>query len=425
MPVTVVAGVQWGDEGKGRIVDLIASQADIVIRCQGGPNAGHTIVNDKGKFILHGVPSGVFNPKALCIVGAGTVINPSGIVNELKMLAQAGVDLNKVLISERAHLIMPYHILMDKLDEEQRSGKAKIGTTGQGIAWAYSDKVARRGMRAGDLLDMNVFRAKLEQTLIWQNRLLAAYDHPPMSIEDILAEVEPAADFIRPLIGDSVAPIADALDEGKQVMLEGQLGVMRDLDWGAYPFVTSSCPTPAGMAAGAGVSPAKIERIIGVVKAYTTAVGKGPFPTELTDAKGDELRERGGEYGATTKRPRRCGWFDAVAVNWACKVGGFTELALTKIDVLDGEPSLPVCISYKDGNKTVETFPATDAMARVQPVYREMPGWSGKTSEARTMDQLPSQARDYVLDIERMAGVPISMVSVGPERDSIIEREVK
>lgn len=422
MPVTVVAGVQWGDEGKGRIVDLMASQADIVIRCQGGPNAGHTIVNEFGKFALHGVPSGIFNPKARCIVGAGTVINPSGMVEELKTVAKAGADINRVLISDRAHLIMPYHKLMDGLDEQHRKGGSKIGTTGQGIAQAYSDKASRRGLRAGDLLDMSVFKAKLADSLAWQNRLLATYDHPAISIDDVLEQVEEAAEFLRPMIGDTINPICDALDAGKQVLLEGQLGVMRDLDWGAYPFVTSSCPTPAGMVAGAGVPSRSVERVIGVVKAYTTAVGAGPFPTELFDSKGDSLREKGGEFGATTGRPRRCGWYDAVAVKWACRVAGFTELALTKIDVLDGEPTLPICVDYKDGDKTLDSFPTTDAMARVKPVYKDMPGWFEKTTSARKMEELPKTAQNYVEELERLAGVPISMVSVGPERDSIIER---
>jgi adenylosuccinate synthase len=417
MPATVVAGAQWGDEGKGRIVDLLAAEADMVIRCQGGPNAGHTVINELGKFVLHGVPSGIFHARAHCIIGAGTVINPAGLVHELRELAGAGVDTGRLLISERAHLIMPYHRRLDRL-EEGRLGAAQIGTTGQGVGPAYADKAARCGLRAGELRDLSAFRSRLREVLAWKNRILQAlYDAPPIDEAEVLAEVEPAAALLAPLIGDTSGPVTDALRAGQRLLLEGQLGVMRDLDWGAYPYVTSSSPTPAGMAAGAGVPPQCVDRVIGVAKAYTTAVGAGPFPTELKGAEGDRLREAGGEYGATTGRPRRCGWFDAVAVAWATHVAGFTELALTKVDILDGLPRVPVCVEYLEGHpgSVLES-------ERVRPRYEELPGWTGSTSGARSLDDLPGTTRDYIDALEQQVEVPITLVSVGPERDAMIRR---
>lgn len=429
MPATIIAGVQWGDEGKGRIVDLLAEEADVVIRCQGGPNAGHTVINEGGKFILHAVPSGIFNPRAHCFIGAGTVVNPTGLSEEMRGLEAAGVDLDRLLISDRAHLIMPYHRLFDRLEEE-RLGAKQIGSTRQGIAPAYADKAARTGLRVGDLQDFAAFRVRLREVLDWKNRQLhALYDHPPINEAEVVAEVEEAAAYLARHVGDTVGPVCAELRAGKQVLLEGQLGVMRDLDWGVYPYVTSSCPTPAGMAAGAGVPPQAVTRVIGVVKAYTTAVGSGPFPTELKGTDGDALRERGGEYGATTGRPRRCGWFDAVAVAWAVQVAGFTELALTKVDVLDGMSELPICVGYEEetpaGVKQMDAFPGTTVMERVKPVYEIHQGWEGNTSSARSMDELPEAAQVYVDDLEARSGAPITLVSVGPERNAIIRRTSK
>jgi adenylosuccinate synthase len=422
MPVTIVTGAQWGDEGKGRIVDLLAADADLVVRCQGGPNAGHTVINDRGEFVLHAVPSGIFSPRARCVIGAGTVLSPAGLVEEMRGLAAAGLDLGRLLISERAHLILPHHRLIDRLEEE-RLGASCIGSTGQGIAPAYADKAARQGFRAGDLRDLDGFRRRLAELLPLKNRLLQAlYDHPPVTEEAVLAEVGPAAAFLAAHVGDTVGPIQGALSAGKRLLLEGQLGVMRDLDWGSYPFVTSSSPTPAGMAAGAGVPPQYVDRVIGVVKAYSTAVGAGPFPTELVGEEGDLLRLRGKEYGATTGRPRRCGWFDAVAVAWAARVAGFTELALTKVDVLDGLPSVPLCVAYRDGDQTVETVATTSIMERVRPVYEELPGWSESTSAARHLDELPAEACAYVAAVEERVGVPVRLISVGPQRDAAISR---
>jgi adenylosuccinate synthase len=422
MPVTIVAGAQWGDEGKGRVVDLLAAEADMVVRCQGGPNAGHTVINDRGEFVLHTVPSGIFSPRAQCIIGAGTVLSPAGLVEEMRALAAAGVDLGRLSISERAHLILPYHRLLDRLEEE-RLGASGIGSTGQGIAPAYADKAGRHGLRAGDLRDLDGFRRRLAELLPLKNRVLQAlYDHPPVAEEEVLAEVVPAAAFLAPHIGDTTGPIHRALSAGERLLLEGQLGVMRDLDWGAYPFVTSSSPTPAGLAAGAGVPPQAVDRVIGVVKAYTSAVGAGPLPAEQAGETGDWLRLRGKEYGATTGRPRRCGWFDAVAAAWAARLAGFTELALTKLDVLDGLPRVPICVAYRDGERVLETIAPTSVMERVRPIYDELPGWSGETSAARTVDGLPAEARAYVAAIEQRVGVPIRLISVGPQRDAAIAR---
>jgi adenylosuccinate synthase len=419
MPVTIVAGAQWGDEGKGRVVDLLAAEADIVVRCQGGPNAGHTVINDQGRFALHGVPSGIFNARCLCAIGAGTVIDSVGLVAELRSLQQAGVDVSRLLISERAHLILPYHRAREAADEEGRGPDAKIGATGQGIAPTYADKAARCGLRAGDLLDLAVLRGRLQEEVARSNAWLAALSRPALVASAIWEEVEAAAAVLAPYIGDTVEPLTRALGQGQRVLLEGQLGVMRDIDWGAYPFVTSSSPTPAGMLAGAGLPPTSVDRVIGVTKAYTSAVGTGPFPTELTGEQGEWLRERGAEYGATTGRPRRCGWFDAVAVAWAARVAGFTELALTKIDVLDGLTTVPMAVAYPEDAR----FPATRRMAAVQPTYEEFAGWEGPTRGVQELAQLPAAAQAYIDEIERRVGVPITLVSTGPEREAMVARD--
>lgn len=421
--VTITAGAQWGDEGKGRIVDMLASEADMVIRCQGGDNAGHTVINEHGKFALHAVPSGIFNPDATCIIGAGTVINPVGVRDELLGLMEAKIDISRLLISDRAHLIMPYHQLIDELDE-QRRGKKSIGTTKKGIAWCYADKAARCGIRAGDLRNMDLLRERLVKELEWKNQILHLYGHEPMSADRIMNQLESAINFIRPFITDTVAPVAAAIATDNNIILEGQLGMMRDLDWGAYPFVTSSSPSPAGLCAGAGVPLRSVNRVIGVAKAYTTAVGAGPFPTEETGSIGEKLREKGGEYGATTQRPRRCGWFDAVAMKWACQVAGFTELALTKIDILSDFP-IKICTHYLLDGKRCQTFPTTEAMSKVEPVYKQMRGWSGDVSSARTMDELPHEVRNYIDELEQLVEVPITLVSVGAEREAMVNRSPK
>ncbi len=418
MSVTIVAGAQWGDEGKGKIVDVLAQDADIVIRCQGGPNAGHTIVNSNGKFVLHGLPSGMFSARAQNILGPGVVLDPVDIAKEMTGLADAGVDTSQLLISERAHLILSYHRLLDSVQDERRPAELRVGSTGRGIAPAYADKAGRLGVRAGDLRSKDRLRQRIEMALEQANVLLVhLYGLQPISVDDVIAEIEPVIPLLLPYIGDTAEPVLRALAEDRSILLEGQLGVMRDLDWGAYPFVTSSSPTPAGMAAGAGVPPQAVSRVIGVFKAYTTSVGDGPLPTELHGADLDRLRQTGAEFGATTGRPRRCGWLDVPALTWASGVTGFTELAMTKIDVLDSFETIPVCTGYNNiGTLSSVAFDWSIA----SPIYEDWAGWRASTSSARRLDDLPSQARDYITRIEQETGLPISIISIGPERDATI-----
>lgn len=424
MPFTAIVGTQWGDEGKGRIVDYLAHDADMVIRYQGGNNAGHTVINDRGCFKLHLIPSGIFRPGAVCVLGPGTVVDPVALLAEMDELAQAGIDLAGLRLSERAHLVLPYHIALDKADEAARAG-GKIGSTLKGIAWAYADKTMRTGMRAGDLVDPARLGAKVEKAVAAHNRWLQGlYGEAPLDWKAIHAGLEAAAARLRPFIVDTLPLTCEAHKENRKVLLEGQLGIMRDLDWGDYPFVTSSSPSPAGAGQGSGIPPRFITRIVGVVKAYTTSVGEGPLPTELVGGVGDKLREVGGEYGATTGRPRRCGWFDVLPVRLAVEAGGVTELALTKLDVLDGFESLKLCVAYEKagtvvpGGKRIERVPFD--LDGWKPVYEEMPGWKGSTKEARSWKELPKEAQDYAKRISELSGAPLSLVSVGPKREELI-----
>ncbi len=420
MSVTAVVGAQWGDEGKGRIVDYLAQKADMVIRYQGGDNAGHTVVNALGTFRLHLVPSGIFNPATQCIVGTGTVINPETLLEEMNLqLASCGVNLDNLWVSERANVVMPYHRLLDGLEESER-GSAQIGTTKRGIGPAYADKAARHGIRIGDLTRPDYLRSRLETVLPLKNRMLAYYNHPPLDQEALLEQALAWGDVLKPRIIDTLPMIRSAINEHRTILLEGQLGVMRDLDWGTYPFVTSSNPV-AGMASvGAGFPPTALDEVIGVAKVYCTAVGAGPFPAELTDSLGDHLREVGQEYGATTKRPRRCGWFDGVAIGYATWLNGFTGLAVTKLDVLDGFDELKICTAYEYNGALLKSVPDAPVLAHVKPVYETWPGWRTSTCDARSWDDLPQAARSYLLRIAELAGVPIRYVSVGAERDQLI-----
>ena len=432
MSVIAVVGAQWGDEGKGRVVDYLADEADLVIRYGGGNNAGHTVVNPHGHFKLHLIPSGIFHPGTRNLLGNGVVINPPALVAELDGLSAAGFDGGNLFISDRAHLVMPYHVLLDQLDERER-GAAKIGTTSRGIGPAYVDKVARRGIRVVDLMEPDVFRARLDATLPRVRRLVAGYGDD--EITDAVAEATdvdritdaylPAGERLRRHVVDGQELVDDALDHGERILLEGQLGTMRDIDWGIYPYVTSSSPIPGGASLGAGLPSVKIDRVLGVVKAYTTAVGAGPLPTELEDAHGELLRERGQEYGTSTGRARRCGWYDAVAVRFSVRLAGYSGIALTKLDVLDGFETIRVGVAYRDplDGQDWTTVPAsTSVYERIEPVYEELPGWRTDTTGARTWDELPSQARTYVERLEHLAGVPISHVSVGPAREQMIVR---
>jgi len=432
MSVIAVVGAQWGDEGKGRVVDYLADDADLVIRYGGGNNAGHTVVNPHGHFKLHLIPSGIFHPGTRNLLGNGVVIHPPALVAELDGLAAAGFECDNLFISDRAHLVMPYHVLLDQLDERER-GAAKIGTTSRGIGPAYVDKVARRGIRVVDLMEPDVFRARLDATLPRVRRLAAGYGIDEMA--DAVDEATDAATIadaylaagerLRRHVCDSQALVDEALDRGERVLLEGQLGTMRDIDWGIYPYVTSSSPIPGGASLGAGLPAVKIDRVLGVVKAYTTAVGSGPLPTELEDGDGEALRERGQEYGTSTGRARRCGWYDAVAVRFSVRLAGYSAIALTKLDVLDGFEAIRIGVAYRDPVEAREwnTVPAsTSTYERIEPMYEELPGWQTDTTACRSWGELPTAARAYVERLEALAGVPISHVSVGPERAQMIVR---
>jgi adenylosuccinate synthase len=432
MSVTAVVGAQWGDEGKGRVVDYLADDADLVIRYGGGNNAGHTVVNVHGHFKLHLIPSGIFHPGTRNLLGNGVVINPPALVAELDGLAATGFDGANLFISDRAHLVMPYHVLLDQLEELER-GTKKLGTTSRGIGPAYVDKVARRGIRVVDLMEPDVFRARLAATLPKVRRAVEAH-----AAADLADEVAAATDeqqiadvylaagarLARHVV-DGQALVDEALGSGERILLEGQLGTMRDIDWGIYPYVTSSSPIPGGASLGAGLPAVAIDRVLGVAKAYTTAVGGGPLPTELLGAEGDRLRELGAEYGTSTGRPRRCGWYDAVAVRFSVRLAGYSSIALTKLDVLDGYERLLVARAYRDpiDGREWSTVPAsTSVYERLEPVYEELPGWEADTTGCRAWDELPPRAQAYVDRLERLAGVPISHVSVGPERAQMIVR---
>jgi adenylosuccinate synthase len=437
MSVIAVVGAQWGDEGKGRVVDYLATDADLVIRYGGGNNAGHTVMNPHGHFKLHLIPSGIFYPGTRNLLGGGVVINPPALVRELDGLASAGFDCANFFISERAHLVMPYHVLLDQLEERER-GTAKLGTTSRGIGPAYVDKVARRGIRVVDLMEPDDFRAQLHIALARIGRIVSGYfgaggddDEMQPAIDEatdedrIATEYLAAAERLRPHVVDGQALVDAALVNGERILLEGQLGTMRDIDWGTYPYVTSSSPIPGGASIGAGLPAVAIDKVIGVAKAYTTAVGAGPLPTEMLDAEGEAVRERGVEYGTSTGRPRRCGWYDAVAVRFSVRLAGYSSVALTKLDVLDGSERIRVCVAYRDPQTRAEwtTVPAsTSVYQRLEPVYEELPGWQADTTGCREFDQLPAAARSYVERLEELAGVPIGLVSVGPERDQMIVR---
>ena len=416
MACTVVVGAQFGDEGKGRIIDYLAAQADFVVRFQGGNNAGHTVVNDFGTFRLHLIPSGIFYPRVVCIDGAGTVIDPTSLLDEIATLEKAGIKTNNLWIDRRAHIVWPYHRLLDGAGEQ----KGGLGTTRRGIGPVYGDKAAYRGVRVGDLLHPEFLQTRLKAVLPLKNHELAYHSLAPLRLEDLMQQARDWGDKLRARIVDSLPILREALAKGQKVLLEGQLGAMRDLDWGIYPYSTASSPTAGGACAGAGVSPRSIDKIVGVVKAYTTAVGGGPFPTELFDKDGERLREIGEEYGATTKRPRRCGWLDVVVVRHAVSLNGFTGFAVTKLDVLDSLEKVKVCIAYRLDGKEVTEMPDTFDLGRVQPIYEEWAGWKKPTTGARKWDDLPKGAQAYLRRIEELTKVPIQYVSVGPQRENIV-----
>ncbi len=420
MPVTAVVGAQWGDEGKGRIVDYLGQRADLVIRYQGGDNAGHTVVNDYGKFALHLVPSGIFNPDTVCLIGAGAVVNFDTLFGEMEMLAAAGIDAGKLFISRRAHVILPMHRMLDGAEEASRKKGWKVGTTKRGIGPTYSDKAARQGIRVGDILDPERLRTRLEMLVPRKNRDLAFFGLPEVTVDELMALCAGWREKLGERIIDALPMVRDAVRSGKQVVLEGQLGVMRDLDWGIYPYTTSSSPTAGGACVGAGLPPSAIDDVLGIVKVYSTSVGGGPFPTELTDEVGEKLRTIGEEFGATTGRPRRCGWFDGVAIAYAGWINGFTGIAATKLDILDHFESLKICVGYRLGDEVLDYVPDTAGQEQVEPIYETWPGWLSDTSKVRRWDELPEKAQAYINRIAELAGVPVRFISVGPERDQII-----
>jgi adenylosuccinate synthase len=419
VPVTAIVGAQWGDEGKGKITDLLAQEADLVIRYQGGNNAGHTVVNDLGTFKLHLVPAGIFNPNAICVLGTGTVIDLAFLVHETETLKMRGISTANLRISDRAHLLMPWHVALDRLDERER-GRRKLGTTGQGVGPAYADKVARHGIQLYEVRDEPSFRAHVAHELETKNVILTKFGDAPLDPRIVADGVLQAAAALGERIIDTLPLVERAVATDARVLLEGQLGAMRDLDWGIYPYVTSSNPLAGFASIGAGIPARLITRVIGVVKAYSTAVGEGPFPTELAGEAANALRERAEEYGATTGRPRRIGWFDAVAARHAQRLNAFTEIAVTKLDMLGTYDEIPFCTAYElDGHLTTD-MPPTKLLDRVTPQYERLGGWCQDIGAIREQSRLPAGARAYLKRIAETVGAPIGMVGVGPERSATL-----
>ncbi|HTK40886.1 MAG TPA: adenylosuccinate synthase [Gemmatimonadales bacterium] len=416
----VVVGAQWGDEGKGKLVDVLAERADLVVRYQGGANAGHTVVTGQTQFILQQIPSGILHPRVICIVGNGVVLDPDQLFTELDQLAAKGIDpTNRLFVSDRAHLVLPYHKQLDRASERSQN----IGTTGRGIGPTYEDKYGRRGIRVGDLRQLDCLRPILAERVERANRLLELMGSSErVTLEAEMALLERWAPRLLPLTVDTGLVVYRAIKDGKRVLLEGAQGSLLDVDHGTYPFVTSSNTTAGGAAVGAGIGPTAIHGVLGVVKAYTTRVGNGPLPTEAVDESGAKLRELGGEFGAVTGRPRRCGWFDATVVRYAVRVNGLTGLAVTKLDVLDGFTEIPVGTAYRlDGSSCAEMPSEVDLLGRVQPIYETLPGWNRPTGDARRLTDLPVEARRYLDRLQDLSGTPIRYVSVGTRRDQIIE----
>ena len=428
MPATIIVGAQWGDEGKAKVLDALMPDMDIVVRYQGGSNAGHTVVVGNERYAFHLVPSGILHGRKVCVIANGCVVEPAELVKEMDELLARGVhiDGSNLLLSERAHLVMPYHRLLDQLSEKRKesSGEGKIGTTGRGIGPCYVDKVARSGLRAIDLLRPDYFLQRVEQRLGELNPLLrAVYQTEPLDPQKVAAEVLGYATRLKPFIADTAAYLNQSLAQGRRLLLEGAQGSLLDVDHGTYPYVTSSNASAGGATTGTGISPRKITLTLGVAKAYTTRVGSGPFPTELQDAVGEGLRTRGGEFGTTTGRPRRCGWFDAVGIKYATEVSGIDAIAMTKLDVLTGEPEVKLCVAYEIDGARVERFPCDlKALEKAQPVYETLPGWKEPLDEIRSFGKLPKAARDFVRRVEALAGAKVRFIGVGRTRDAMIKR---
>jgi adenylosuccinate synthase len=424
MPAIVLIGAQWGDEGKGKATDLLGGRVQWVVRYQGGNNAGHTVVLPTGEnFALHLIPSGILTPGVTNVIGNGVVVDPAVLLTELKGLEDRGVDTERLLISADAHLLMPYHVAMDKV-VERYAGNKKIGTTGRGIGPCYQDKIARIGIRVADVLDEGLLAEKIEGALEFKNQVLVKiYNRKALDPAEVLEALLAEAEGFKHRIADARYLLNTALEKGETVLLEGSQGTLLDVDHGTYPFVTSSNPTAGGAAVGSGIGPTRITTVLGILKAYTTRVGSGPFPTELFDEFGEYLSKTGGEVGVTTGRRRRCGWFDAVIARYATRVNGITDYFLTKLDVLSSLETVPVCVAYRVDGKRVDDMPMTQRdLAHAEPIYEELPGWWEDISEAREFDDLPAKARDYVLRLEELAGAHVSCIGVGPGRDQTIVR---
>ncbi len=421
MPAYAVIGGQWGDEGKGKVIDYLAERVDGVVRYAGGNNAGHTVVNEKGKFQLHLVPSSICWPEVYGIIGNGVVVDPAALLAELQELSDQGIDTSKLYISERAHVIMPYHVLLDALEERSR-GEDAIGTTGRGIGPTYMDKTARAGIRVGDLLSRDSLRPRLELALSFKNKLITKiYGGEALSLEDLLEQSLALGERLRPYVCSTEQVVQDLLGQGRKILLEGAQGTLLDLDHGSYPYVTSSSPSIGGACTGLGLNPQAIVGVVGVYKAYSTRVGSGPMPTEIFDPTGEALREKANEYGVTTGRPRRVGWFDAVAGKYSQQINGFTGMVLTRLDILDGIPTVKLCVSYRAEGQEVTRFPSdTRLQERCQPVYEELPGWEQPTASVTDWSQLPDNARAYVRRIEELVGCPVQLISTGPSREETI-----
>jgi len=423
MAAVVLIGSQWGDEGKGKITDFLAEKANVVVRYQGGNNAGHTVVTNGEEFKLHLIPSGILYEDKTCVIGNGVVIDPQVLLDELDYLAQRGIKTGKLVISSNAHVIMPYHRVLDGLEEDAR-GDHKIGTTKRGIGPAYMDKASRIGIRIIDLLDKDEFADKLRRNLVEKNNLFVkVYGKEALEFDDIYQTYLGYADRIRPMVTDSSLTIDVSIQAGEKVLFEGAQGTLLDIDHGTYPFVTSSHPIAGGACIGAGIGPTRISRVVGVIKAYTTRVGEGPFPTELLDETGEEMRKNGHEFGTTTGRARRCGWFDAVIARYAVRMSGISDFAVTKLDVLTGFEKLKICVGYRAQDEIIREFPQSQKIFKqCQPVYEEMPGWQEDITNVRRFEDLPQAAQNYILRIEELSGVPATLVAIGPEREQTIIR---
>ncbi|OGH10790.1 MAG: adenylosuccinate synthase [Candidatus Levybacteria bacterium RIFCSPLOWO2_01_FULL_36_13] len=422
MGATIIIGAQWGDEGKGKVIDYLSKKASIVIRFHGGNNAGHTIVNLHGKFAMHLIPSGIFNENSIAVIGNGVVLDLEVLVSEIEMIEKTGLKFSKRLyISPRCNIIFPYHKILEKIYEEAK-GKNKTWTTGRGISPAYADKVSYNGIRLFDLLNKKVFKEKLETQLNIKNKIIKTFGEKPLEIKDIYTKQLKLLEKIKPYIKEPFEILNIDLMSNKEILLEGAHGVFLDNDWGTYPFVTASGVLSGNATIGAGIAPKYIKKIVGISKAYTTRVGHGPFPSELFEKEAERLRQLGNEFGSTTGRPRRCGWFDAELIRFAAKINGFSDLAITKMDILDSFDKIKICTHYLlDGSKVKYEDISTEMLFKVKPIYKTLTGWKSKTNGIRRYDDLPKEAKNYLKEIEKLIGVKISYISTGPETENIIE----